>query len=223
MTIYKRVSVEEREAMKEGVILGKTQSDIAKELNRNKSTISRELRRIWLPKELYSPVAADADAKKKQSSRKAGKKKVKGQLADHIENYLLKKHFSPEQTSQMLRRQFPDDPSMNASHEAIYQYIYSQETELKRRALIKCLRRRKKCRRRRSRKNEKRGTIRNMVTIHNRPEAANKQRLCANTCSLGKLRFKKRLFFFLYGESPKTIVECTFRPDPFELTSPIFI
>ena len=175
MTIYKRVSVEEREAMKEGVILGKTQSDIAKELNRNKSTISRELRRIWLPKELYSPVAADADAKKKQSSRKAGKKKVKGQLADHIENYLLKKHFSPEQTSQMLRRQFPDDPSMNASHEAIYQYIYSQETELKRRALIKCLRRRKKCRRRRSRKNEKRGTIRNMVTIHNRPEAANKR------------------------------------------------
>ena len=80
MTIYKRVSVEEREAMKEGVILGKTQSDIAKELNRNKSTISRELRRIWLPKELYSPVAADADAKKNNRPVKLAKKKSKGSL-----------------------------------------------------------------------------------------------------------------------------------------------
>jgi len=175
MTIYKRVSAVEREAMKSGVILGKSQSDIAKGLNRNKATVSRELRRMGLPKELYSPVAADADTKRKQSSRKAGKKKIKGALAERIENYLLEKHFSPEQTSQMLRRQHPNDPSMQASYEAIYQYIYSQKTEFKRRALIKCLRRRKKCRRRRSRKNEKRGVIRNMVTIHQRPEAANKR------------------------------------------------
>jgi len=175
MIIYKRVSVAEREAMKSGIILGKSQSDIAKNLNRNKATVSRELRRMGLSKELYSPVAADADAKRKQASRKAGKKKIKGSLAEQVENYLLEKHFSPEQTSQMLRRQFPNNPSMQASYEAIYQYIYSQKTEFKRRTLIKCLRRRKKCRRRRSRKNEKRGIIRNMVTIHQRPEAANRR------------------------------------------------
>ena len=153
MTIYQRLSVVEREAVKSGIILGKTQTDIAKELNRNKATVCRELKRMGLSKECYSPVAADADTKKKQSSRKAGK----------------------EQTSQMLRKQFPDDPSMHASYEAIYQYIYSQKAAFKRRALIKCLRRRKKCRRRRSRKNEKRGVIRNMVTIHQRSEAANKR------------------------------------------------
>jgi len=175
MTIYKRLSVVEREAIKSGIILGKSQLDIAKELNRDKATISRELRRLGLPKEDYSPVAADADAKTKQSSRKAGKRKIKGALADQIENYLLERRFSPEQSSQTLRKQFPNDPSMRASHEAIYQYIYSQEAAFKRRALIKCLRRRKKCRRRRSRKNEKRGVIRNMVTIHQRSEAANKR------------------------------------------------
>lgn len=176
MTIYKRLSVVEREAIKSGITLDESQSDIAKKLNRNKATISRELRRMGLPKRLYSPVAADADTKRKQSSRKTGKKKIRGALAEQIENYLLEKHFSPEQASQMLRRQFPDDPSMQASHEAIYQYIYSQKTEFKRRALIKCLRRRKKCRRRRSRKNEKRGVVRNMVPIHKRPEAANKRK-----------------------------------------------
>jgi IS30 family transposase len=149
MTIYKRLSVVEREAIKSGIILGKSQSDIAKQLNRDKATISRELRRMGLSKECYSPMAADAETKKKQSSRKAGKRKIQGALADQIENYLLEKHFSPEQISQMLRRQRQNDPSMQASYEAIYQYIYSQKTEFKRRALIKCLRRRKKCRRRR--------------------------------------------------------------------------
>lgn len=175
MIIYKRLSAVEREAIKSGVILGKSQSDIARELNRDKATISRELRRMGLPKENYSPMAADADAKTRQSSRKAGKRKIKGALADQIENFLLERRFSPEQTSQTLRKQFPNDSSMQASYETIYQYIYSQKAAFKRRALIKCLRRRKKCRRRRSCKNEKRGVIRNMVTIHQRPEAANKR------------------------------------------------
>lgn len=104
MSIYKRLAVIEREAVKSRVILGKTQSDIAKELNRNKATTCRELGRMRLYKELYSPVSDDADTKKKQSSRKAGKKKIKGALADQIENYLIKEHFSPEQISQTLRK-----------------------------------------------------------------------------------------------------------------------
>ncbi len=38
----------------------------------------------------------------------------------------LDKHWSPEQISGWLRREFPDNDAMNACHETIYQAIYVQ-------------------------------------------------------------------------------------------------
>jgi len=121
-------------------------------------------------------VLADADTKQKQSSRKAGKKKIKEELSMQIEKLLLEKRFSPEQISQVLIRQFLMINPCKFSHEAIYQYIYSQKDPVKRKLLIKCLRRRKKCRRRKLKRQEKRGSIRNMTSIHERSEIVNQRR-----------------------------------------------
>jgi hypothetical protein len=48
--------------------------------------------------------------------------------------------WSPQQISQRLRLDFPDDESMRISHEAIYQALYIQGRGALRRELTACLR-----------------------------------------------------------------------------------
>jgi IS30 family transposase len=50
------------------------------------------------------------------------------------------KSWSPEQISNRLRADFPDDDSMRISHEAIYQALYVQGRGALRRELVACLR-----------------------------------------------------------------------------------
>jgi IS30 family transposase len=50
------------------------------------------------------------------------------------------KSWSPEQISQRLRLDFPDDESMRISHEAIYQALFIQGRGALRRELVACLR-----------------------------------------------------------------------------------
>ena len=50
------------------------------------------------------------------------------------------KAWSPEQISNRLRIDFPDDESMRISHEAIYQALYIQGRGALRRELVDCLR-----------------------------------------------------------------------------------
>jgi IS30 family transposase len=48
--------------------------------------------------------------------------------------------WSPQQISERLRLEFPDDPSMRISHEAIYQSLYVQGRGALKRELVTCLR-----------------------------------------------------------------------------------
>src|ERR1019366_3743852 len=50
------------------------------------------------------------------------------------------KGWSPEQISQRLRVDFPDDESMRIRHEAIYQALYVQGRGALERELVACLR-----------------------------------------------------------------------------------
>jgi len=82
---------------------------------------------------------------------------------------MLDKRYSPDQVSGRLKLKHPDYPSMQISHETIYQslYVYSRG-ELKR-ELKAQLRRGQTTRKRRGRK-ENRGRIPNAVSIHDRPK-----------------------------------------------------
>jgi IS30 family transposase len=81
--------------------------------------------------------------------------------------------WSPEQISARLRHEFPDDPAMRISHEAIYQALYIEGRGGLSRESVACLRtgralRVPRARTRRARRNQ-RGFITPEVTIGRRP------------------------------------------------------
>src|ERR1700735_92952 len=81
--------------------------------------------------------------------------------------------WSPEQISQRLRLDFPDDESMRVSHEAIYQSLYVQGRGALRRELTACLRTGRALRVPRARAHSRgKGFITSAVMISERPAEA---------------------------------------------------
>jgi len=66
--------------------------------------------------------------------------KWKGRNKPHRGDRRWVRAWSPEQISNRLRVDFPDDASMRISHEAIYQALYVQSRGALRRELVACLR-----------------------------------------------------------------------------------
>jgi IS30 family transposase len=81
--------------------------------------------------------------------------------------------WSPEQISHSLRRQFPDRPEMQVSHETIYQALYVQGRGELRRELHRCLRTGRALRKPRARRTTaEHRHIPAMVNISERPAEA---------------------------------------------------
>lgn len=116
---------------------------IAAELGRSPSTISREIRRngaLWRGTDwTYRPYAAQRRADLRRPRPKTGKIGQNPVLRDFIQGHLAKR-WSPEQICQALRTAFPDRPEMRVVHETIYQALYVQGRGELRRELTRALR-----------------------------------------------------------------------------------
>jgi IS30 family transposase len=146
---YKHFSIEEREKIQYCLWERKSARQIAKELGRSVSSVSRELRRNAdsLGRRRYSSRRADERALQKRKSR-GRQNRLKN---DIVRNYViseLQKRTSPEEIAGRIKI---EHPGQSISHEAIYQFIYSQINRngwglLKSgcQDLRSCLRRRKK-------------------------------------------------------------------------------
>jgi IS30 family transposase len=82
------------------------------------------------------------------------------------------KSWSPEQISNRLRLDFPDDESMRISHEAIYQSLYVQGRGALRRELTACLRTGRALRLPRARARRGKSFVTDQVLISERPAEA---------------------------------------------------
>lgn len=171
-SMYSRLSIEERETIAKDLAGGFQVTVIAAKLGRNRTTIYREMNRLGKNRDHYSPSQAHADAEVKQRARRQGKTKLMTKHWNWVEER-LEKRWSPEEISNDLKRN-SSIFSFQISHESIYQYIYSQE-ETKKKKLIACLRRKKKNRKRRKPSLEKRGKIKNALSIHKRPQEVEKR------------------------------------------------
>jgi len=94
----------------------------------------------------------------------------KGRRAVHRQSRRWSSAWSPEQISQRLKVDFPEDPSMRISHEAIYQALYIQGRGALRRDLSACLRSGRALRLPRERaRNRGKGFIADALMISDRP------------------------------------------------------
>jgi transposase, IS30 family len=166
------LSVAEREEIAVGVAAGLSLRQIAAGLGRAASTVSREVARNgYRGRYRYRALAAQAQAqfraRRPKTARLAGNDRLRGQVQSWLEQ-----RWSPEQISVLLRQQFPDDPEMRVSHETIYQSIYVQGRGALRRELASCLRTGRALRKPRRKDGERRGRIKDMVMISERPAEA---------------------------------------------------
>ena len=147
---------------------------IARQLGRSPSTVSRELRRNASTRShavVYRATTAQWHADRRASRPKVSKLAANDRLRAYVQERLAgmiarpdgelvpgprvrwigRRHgpradrrwataWSPEQISNRLPIDFPDDASMRISHEAIYEALYVQGRGALRRELVACLR-----------------------------------------------------------------------------------
>lgn len=143
---YIQITLKEREKIFALRARGKTATDIAEVLGRNKSTISRELRRNRAPTyNCYSAHSAHKRSKLRNSRRGRKPKLDEIRLRQYVVKMLLKEQWSPEIIAAKLAKTFP---GKSISHETIYQFIYDVRNP-KRPELIKALARHHRRRKRR--------------------------------------------------------------------------
>jgi IS30 family transposase len=168
------LSFSEREEIALGRAAGRGVRQIARQLGRSPSTVSRELARGCLtrrPRGRYKATVAQARADARARRPKPSKLAGNHLLQAHVQQQLLQ-GWSPEQIAGRLAEQFPDDERMRISHEAVYQALFVQGRGGLRRELTACLRTGRALRRPQRRADGRRERIKDKVLISERPAEA---------------------------------------------------
>jgi transposase, IS30 family len=155
---------------------GCSQRAVARCLGRSASTISRELARnaSCCKPDTTAVIPYDASLAGKralvlrQEPRRNPKLAADTALFAVMLDY-LREGWSPEQIAGRLKRAWPDDQSKTVSHETIYTALYAMPRGGLRKDLIACLRHGRAKRRPRSRGQDRRGQIPDMLSLHVRP------------------------------------------------------
>ena len=164
-----RLSLDDRIEIRLGIERGESYQRIGGRIGRDKSTVSREVKRNG-GLGGYKPAQAHRRAWERARRPKPTKLEENNELCRRVVEG-LEKHWSPEQISERLRDEFPDDETMRVSHETIYKSIYVQGRGALRKELASCLRTGRAQRRPRGRI-ERRGRIPEMIMVSERPAEA---------------------------------------------------
>ena len=173
MAHYQQLSIEDREQIHSGLWEGRSLREIARELGRNPSTISRELQRnIKGERRRYTPRLAHLRATERIQTRGHRLRLKHAVIREYAIQQLKDKDYSPEQIAGTLPSVHP---GYSISPEAIYQFIYAQYQRhgwghCIGEDLRMCLKRRHKVRHPKFVPfKEEKGAIRNRVFIDDRP------------------------------------------------------
>ncbi len=158
---YEHLTLSERETIAYMHFAGHGPTSIARVLHRSASTISRELSRNSTGSR-YSAHAAHERSVSRRSHRPVTRKLDHPPLESEVRR-MLSCCWSPDEASGRLRREHRGDRKMQLSHQTIYRWLWSNPDVYE--DLSDCLRHGRYRRRRSAR----RVTIRNRVSISQRP------------------------------------------------------
>ncbi len=128
----------EREEISRGLGSGESLRSIARRLARAPSTVSREVARHG-GRARYRANHADYEASVSALRPKPCRLALNGRLRKVVASKLALE-WSPEQISGWLKIRYPDDESMQISHETIYKSLFIQARGVLKKELIKHLR-----------------------------------------------------------------------------------
>lgn len=168
---YKRLSFQERVIIETLLEEEKSKSFIAKKLHRARSTVTREVNK-WVqnPGEKYRAALAHWYAEDDYlNKRNRDKIETFSNLKFFVYKGLLK-GWSPEQIAGRIKLEYPNDPVMTISYEAIYMHIYAHRQAYLNRKLIALLPYHKTRRRKVNRAQKRRIRIIDQVSIDQRPK-----------------------------------------------------
>jgi IS30 family transposase len=163
-----RLTLADREEISLGLREGASFTTIATRLGKAVSTISREVGHNG-GRRGYRAWRAHQQARERARRPKTAKLS-RPRLAAQVTAW-LKEWWSPQEIAGRLRWEYPGDPMMQVSHEAIYQALFVQGRGELRRELARCLRT-GRVKRRPRRRPENTGQLRDMVMISERPAEA---------------------------------------------------
>lgn len=172
---YRQLQPEDRVTMASLLQLNHSLRDIATVLTRSPSTISREQRRnsdMNVPAVVHSPYASATAQSKCRQRRRAGRPPAKlhtDRPMFEVVRRLLGLRWSPEQIALTLAALYPKGHGYRVSTETIYNCIYAQPVGELKRELVACLRQVHNKRVPRSKGQDRRGQIPDMLSIHVRP------------------------------------------------------
>lgn len=167
----KRLTLNERVIIQTLLGENRTKSYIAAQLNRSRSSITREVNN-WIrkPSDKYDAQMAHWFAKDEYlNKRNLDKINTYKRLKFFVYKGLLSKH-SPEQIAGRIKEQYPNDPIMSISYEAIYQHIYRHRQSYLGKKLIKLLPYHHHKRREKRKFAKNRIRIKDQVSIDQRPK-----------------------------------------------------
>jgi len=170
MSRYYRLTMNEREEISLGLAQGHSRRDIAVILERSPATVSREILRNTGFRQGYRAVDAQRRARRRaRSPRKKRKLDTNERLRQFVLEH-LDRLWSPEQIVKRLKMLYPMDMTMRISTETIYSYLYVRPRGELRKVILKCLRRRHKCRRSYAKARPNNQAIQDFISIEERPK-----------------------------------------------------
>lgn len=169
MSRYHRLNLMEREELSRMVAAGASVRAIARTLHRWPSSLSRELARHAPSRMTYRAVRAHTCARRCARQPRHLRKLAASSRLRRAVFTLLAQHWSPEQIAHGLPVQYPGDPTMRISHEAIYTYLYVLPRGALRKELLRALRHHHHVRRPRRLLRLKSRPIQDSISIEERP------------------------------------------------------
>lgn len=171
-TKFTRLNLAERIQIEKLLDKGLSASAIALLLGRHKSTITREIKKTHY--RAYLAINAHTMSAKVCSAKNYGRSKISGnkELYKYVVKH-LRKRWSPEQISLSLKKQFPNQKNMQASHETIYYFVYLHSKKSLKEELIKQLRQKRNTRGSRHTKAVRDIKILDRASIEQRPDEVN--------------------------------------------------